>query len=36
LIYTPTDGSKASILDVYEFEGPGVAMAMYNTDEVLI
>jgi hypothetical protein len=21
-------------MDVYDFKGPGVAMAMYNTDEV--
>ena len=22
-------------MNVYDFQGPGVAMAMYNTDEVL-
>ncbi|KIK61499.1 hypothetical protein GYMLUDRAFT_73423 [Collybiopsis luxurians FD-317 M1] len=33
LVYTPTDGSKATTLDVYDFKGPGVAMSMYNTDE---
>ncbi|KAF9269482.1 isocitrate dehydrogenase [Marasmius fiardii PR-910] len=33
LVYTPTDGSAATTLDVYDFKGPGVAMSMYNTDE---
>ncbi len=33
LIYTPTNG-KPIDLRVYDFTGPGVAMAMYNTDEV--
>jgi len=33
LVYTPTDGSAATVMDVYDFQGPGVAMAMYNTDE---
>ena len=34
LVFTPVDGSKPTILDVYDFKGPGVAMSMYNTDEV--
>lgn len=34
LVYTPGDQSPSTVLDVYDFEGPGVAMAMYNTDEV--
>ncbi|KAK0469335.1 uncharacterized protein EV420DRAFT_1493868 [Desarmillaria tabescens] len=33
LVYTPTDGSPATTLNVYDFKGPGVAMSMYNTDE---
>jgi len=35
-VYTPADGSAATVMDVYDFKGPGVAMAMYNTDEVSI
>lgn len=34
LVYTPKDGSKPVSLDVYDFKAPGVAMSMYNTDEV--
>lgn len=34
LVYTPTDGSAPTALDVYDFKGKGVAMSMYNTDEV--
>ncbi|KAG5350831.1 hypothetical protein C0989_009107 [Termitomyces sp. Mn162] len=33
LVYTPTDGSVPTTLDVYDFKGQGVAMSMYNTDE---
>jgi len=33
LIYTPKDGSKPTTMNVYDFEGPGIALAMYNTDE---
>ncbi|KAF6751181.1 isocitrate dehydrogenase [Ephemerocybe angulata] len=33
LIYTPEDGSAPTALNVYDFKAPGVAMAMYNTDE---
>ncbi|MEV0751128.1 NADP-dependent isocitrate dehydrogenase [Streptosporangium sp. NPDC050280] len=33
LTYTPKDGSEPVELDVYDFPGPGVAMAMYNLDE---
>jgi len=32
LIYTPTDGSAPQRHVVYEYQGGGVAMAMYNTD----
>jgi isocitrate dehydrogenase len=33
LTYTPKDGSEPVELDVYDFRGSGVAMAMYNLDE---
>ncbi|THU91986.1 isocitrate dehydrogenase, partial [Dendrothele bispora CBS 962.96] len=33
LVYTPEDGSKPTTLNAYDFQGPGVAMSMYNTDE---
>jgi isocitrate dehydrogenase len=33
LTYTPKNGSKPVELDVYDFAGGGVAMAMYNLDE---
>ncbi len=33
LTYTPKDGSEPVELDVYEFPGGGVAMAMYNLDD---
>jgi len=31
--FTPEDGSKVQSFDVYDFQGDGVAMAMYNTDK---
>jgi len=33
LVYTPKGGGKPTTMDVYDFTGSGVAMAMYNTDE---
>ncbi|WP_084961622.1 NADP-dependent isocitrate dehydrogenase [Thermoactinospora rubra] len=33
LTFTPKDGSEPMELEVYEFPGPGVALAMYNLDE---
>jgi isocitrate dehydrogenase len=33
LAYTPKDGSEPVELDVYDFPGGGIAMAMYNLDE---
>lgn len=33
ITFTPEDGSKESSFNVYNFEGDGVAMAMYNTDD---
>lgn len=32
----PEDGDAPMELDVYNFKGPGVALAMYNVDEVCI
>ena len=34
LVYTPADGKPATALDVHDFTGKGVALAMYNTDDV--
>jgi isocitrate dehydrogenase len=33
LTFTPADGTEATEMEVYNFKGKGVAMAMYNTDE---
>ncbi|MDB4584595.1 isocitrate dehydrogenase (NADP(+)), partial [Draconibacterium sp.] len=33
ITFTPEDGSEAISYHVYDFEGDGIAMAMYNTDE---
>ncbi len=33
MTYTPADGSEPMELHVYDYPGPGVAMAMYNLDE---
>ncbi|OWM70646.1 hypothetical protein CDL15_Pgr014319 [Punica granatum] len=33
MVYVPKDGGKPMELDVYDFKGPGVALAMYNVDE---
>ncbi len=33
ITFTPEDGSEPQSYDVYDFEGDGIAMAMYNTDE---
>ncbi|KAL7069241.1 putative isocitrate dehydrogenase [Cryptosporidium serpentis] len=33
LKFTPKDGGDSTIIDVYNFSGPGVAMSMYNTNE---
>ena len=34
LTYEPSAGGEAIKVSVYKFDGAGVAMAMYNTDEV--
>ncbi len=36
ITFTPEDGSEPQSFDVYDFEGDGIAMAMYNTDESII
>ncbi|VAW16265.1 Isocitrate dehydrogenase [NADP] [hydrothermal vent metagenome] len=33
ITFTPEDGSEPITHDVYDYQGDGVAMAMYNTDE---
>ncbi|KAG8804368.1 Isocitrate dehydrogenase [NADP], mitochondrial precursor (Oxalosuccinate decarboxylase) [Serendipita sp. 399] len=33
LVYTPQGSKEPTVLNVYDFKGPGVAMSMYNTDE---
>lgn len=33
LVYTPSSGGKPTTMEVYDFTGAGVAMAMYNTDD---
>jgi isocitrate dehydrogenase len=36
LVYTPKDGSEPERLQVFDYKGAGVALAMYNTDESII
>jgi isocitrate dehydrogenase len=33
ITFTPEDGSEVQTYEVYDYQGGGVAMAMYNTDE---
>ncbi|XP_042502818.1 isocitrate dehydrogenase [NADP]-like [Macadamia integrifolia] len=33
MVFVPTEGGKPVELDVYDFKGPGIALAMYNVDE---
>ena len=33
MTFTPADGREPQVYNVYDYEGDGVAMAMYNTDE---
>jgi len=33
MTFTPKDGTQPVELEVYDFPGPGIAMAMYNLDE---
>jgi len=34
LIYTPADGSEGQRHELFNFDGSGIAMGMYNTDKV--
>ena len=34
VIFTPKDGSAKKTWNVYDYKGPGVGQAMYNTEEV--
>lgn len=36
LVFTPSDGSKDIEVPVYDYDGKGVALAMYNTEESII
>ncbi|WVQ71693.1 isocitrate dehydrogenase, NADP-dependent [Cryptococcus sp. DSM 104548] len=36
LTYTPADGGAPTEMNVYDFKGKGVAMAMYNTEESIV
>ena len=36
LVYTPANGGEPTTMNVYDFKGPGVAMSMYNTDDVSV
>lgn len=33
LVYTPKDGGDKTNIKVFDYKGPGVGLAMYNTDE---
>lgn len=33
MVFVPEDGEAPTELDVYDFKGPGVALAMYNVDK---
>jgi isocitrate dehydrogenase len=34
LVYTPDAGGEQKRLEVFQFDGPGVGLAMYNTTKV--
>lgn len=34
--FTPTDGCAPSEYEVFQFKGPGIGLAMYNTDESIM
>jgi len=36
ITFTPEDGGEEQSFEVYDFQGDGVAMAMYNTDKSII
>jgi isocitrate dehydrogenase len=33
LVFTPAAGGQKQVVNVFDFKGPGVSMAMYNTEE---
>lgn len=33
IVFTPTDGSEKIVHDVYDYQGAGVGMGMFNTDQ---
>jgi isocitrate dehydrogenase len=33
LVFKPADGSKATVLNVHDFKGPGVVLGMHNTEK---
>ena len=33
LVFTPAGGGEKKTYEVHQFDGPGVAMGMYNTEE---
>ncbi|XP_077219887.1 isocitrate/isopropylmalate dehydrogenase family protein [Tasmannia lanceolata] len=33
MVFEPTEGGQSMELNVYDFKGPGIALAMYNVDE---
>jgi isocitrate dehydrogenase len=33
MVYTPKDGGKPEVIKVYDYQGGGVALTMYNTDD---
>ena len=35
-MYSPADGGVPTKINVYDFKSAGVALAMYNTDEVSV
>lgn len=34
LVYTPADGGETKHYELFNFDGSGIAMGMYNTDKV--
>jgi isocitrate dehydrogenase len=33
VVFKPRSGAKPTTMKVYEFEGAGIGLAMYNTDD---
>ncbi len=34
MVFTPADGTEKKVFKVFDFKASGVALGMYNTDEV--